>query len=80
VARALLAAVAQIAIDAGCERMEWVTDRGNAVARAAYKAVGAVEGDKVTYRIGTQGLVRLAATGHADLRGRRPARRRPPEG
>lgn len=79
VARALVAAVAQAAIDSGCERMEWATDRGNALARAAYRAMGAVEGDKVTYRIGAQGLARLAATGHADARGRRPARRRTPE-
>ncbi len=76
VARALLAGVARAAIDAGCERMEWVTDRGNALARAAYKAMGAAEGDRVTYRVGAQGLVRLAATGHADPRGRRAARRK----
>jgi GNAT superfamily N-acetyltransferase len=78
VARGLIAAVAVAAIDAGCERMEWVTDRGNATARAAFRAMGAQEGDKVTYRVGTQALARLAATGHADPRGRRPARRRGP--
>ncbi len=71
VARALLAGVARATIDAGCERLEWVTDRGNAGARAAYKAMGVAEGDRVTYRVGAQGLVRLAATGHADPRGDR---------
>jgi GNAT superfamily N-acetyltransferase len=76
VARALVAAVAKAAIDAGCERLEWVTDRGNADARAAYKAMGLTEGDRVTYRIGAQGLARLAATGHAAERERR--RRHPP--
>jgi len=76
VARALVAAVAQAAIDAGCERLDWMADRGNALARAAYKAMGAAEGDKVTYSVKAQGLARLAATGHADPRGRRPSRRR----
>jgi GNAT superfamily N-acetyltransferase len=76
VARALMVAVAKAAIDAGCERLDWMTDRGNALARAAYKAMGAPEGDKVTYSVKAQGLARLAATGHADPRGRRPARRR----
>lgn len=79
VARALVAAVAQAAIDAGCERLDWMTDRGNALARAAYRAMGAAEGDKITYSIKAQALVRLAATGHADPRGRRPARRRSPD-
>jgi GNAT superfamily N-acetyltransferase len=76
VARALVAAVAQAAIDAGCERLDWMTDRGNELARAAYRAMGASEGDKVTYSIKAQGLARLAATGHADPRGRLPSRRR----
>jgi GNAT superfamily N-acetyltransferase len=76
VARALVAGVAQAAIDAGCERLEWVTDRGNAGARAAYRAMGATEGDRVTYRIGAQGLARLAATGHVEARHPRPARRK----
>lgn len=76
VARALVAGVAQAALDAGCERLEWVTDRGNAVARAAYRAMGATEGDRVTYRIGTQGLARLAATGHVEARRPKPARRK----
>jgi len=75
IARALVAAVAQAAIDAGCERMEWVTDRGNALARAAYRGMGVAEGDRVTYRVGAQSLARLAATGHA---GDQPRRRRPP--
>lgn len=76
VARALVAAVAKAAIDAGCERLDWMTDRGNDLARAAYKAMGAAEGDKVSYSVRAQGLARLAATGHADPRGRRPSRRR----
>jgi GNAT superfamily N-acetyltransferase len=76
VARALVAAVAQAAIDAGCERLDWMADRGNELARAAYRAMGAAEGDKVTYSVKAQGLARLAATGHADPRGRRPSRRR----
>jgi GNAT superfamily N-acetyltransferase len=75
IARALVAAVAQAAIDAGCERMEWITDRGNTLARGAYKAMGVAEGDRVTYRVGAQSLARLAATGHA---GDREPRRRPP--
>lgn len=75
IGRALVAAVAQAALDSGCERMEWVTDRGNADARAAYKAMGLAEGDRVTYRVGAQGLARLAATGHG---GERDRRRRPP--
>ena len=73
-ARGLVAAVAQAALDSGCERMEWITDRGNALARAAYRAMGAVEGDKVTYRVGFDALARLAATGHADTRPRRRPR------
>ncbi|MCU0985268.1 MAG: GNAT family N-acetyltransferase [Acetobacteraceae bacterium] len=72
-ARALVAAVAQAAIDAGCERLDWMTDRGNAVARAAYSAMGAAETDKVTYSVTAQRLARLAATGHADPRGRSPS-------
>lgn len=79
VARALVAAVARAAIDAGCERLEWVTDRGNEAARAAYRAMGAAEGDKVTYSLRAQALARLAATGHADARGRRAAPRREPD-
>ncbi|WP_291298078.1 GNAT family N-acetyltransferase [Elioraea sp.] len=79
VARTLVAGVAQAAIDAGCERLEWVTDRGNALARAAYRALGATEGDRITYRIGAQGLARLAATGHAEARRPRPARCKPEE-
>jgi GNAT superfamily N-acetyltransferase len=80
VARALFAGVAQAAIDSGCERLEWMTDRGNAAARAAYRAMGVTEGDKVSFRVGAQGLVRLAATGHAVARRPRPAKRPRPEG
>ena len=74
VARCLVAAVAQAALDCGCERMELITERGNALARAAYRAMGTVEGDKVTYRVGFDALARLAATGHADARPRRRPR------
>jgi len=76
IARALVAAVARAAIDSGCERMEWGADRGNALAQAAFKAMGVAEGDRVTYRVGPQSLARLAATGHAGDRA--PRRRRPP--
>lgn len=76
VARALVMGVAQAAIDAGCERLEWVTDRGNSIARASYRAMGMTEGDRVSYRIGAQGLARLAATGHVEARRPRPARSR----
>jgi GNAT superfamily N-acetyltransferase len=74
VARALVAAVAKAAIDAGCERLDWMTDRGNELARAAYRAMGVPESDKVTFSVSAQRLVRLAATGHADPRGPRPSR------
>lgn len=74
IGRALVAAVAQAAIDAGCERLEWVTERGNALARGAYKAMGLTELDRISYRVRGQSLARLAATGHA---GERDRRRRP---
>jgi GNAT superfamily N-acetyltransferase len=62
VARALIGAIAAEARAQGCERVEWSTDRANAVARAAYAALGVAERDKVSYQLRGEPLARLAAT------------------
>lgn len=43
--RAAMAALARIALDAGCTRMEWLSVRNKAASRAFYHALGATPAD-----------------------------------
>ena len=60
--RALLAHLAQIALDRGCRRMEWSVLDWNAQAIAVYRAIGAEPMDEWTVqRLSGDALQRLAA-------------------
>ncbi|MFK7940357.1 MAG: GNAT family N-acetyltransferase [Roseovarius sp.] len=50
--RALLAGLVGIAQAEGCTRMDWQTDRSNALSQAFYTRINAPSFDKLTYRIG----------------------------
>lgn len=49
--RALMAGLVEIAEDEGCTRMDWQTDRDNAISQAFYTRIDAPGFDKQTYRI-----------------------------
>ncbi len=58
----LLRAVFQLAVDAGCSRVEWQTETTNVDARAFYSALGGQElSGKVCYRLDGALLSRLAS-------------------
>lgn len=60
--RALLAAVASIAVERGCGRFEWSVLDWNEPSIAFYRGLGAVPMDEwTTYRVSGQALERLAA-------------------
>jgi GNAT superfamily N-acetyltransferase len=59
--RLLMAALAEIAIEARCSRLEWTTDRGNHDARAFYERLGVPPLEsKVFYRAEGQALRAIA--------------------
>jgi GNAT superfamily N-acetyltransferase len=60
VGRALFAAIARLAVDRGCTRIDWVTGRLNRDARALYRALGGEELDAVYYRLEGEALRRVA--------------------
>jgi GNAT superfamily N-acetyltransferase len=62
VGRALMQALAGVAVDNGCGRLEWQTDDDNEQAKRFYKLLGApVFASKVFYRVDGEELRRLAA-------------------
>ena len=62
VGRALLVALAQVAVDRGCGRLEWSVLDWNEPAIGFYRAVGAAPLDDWTvFRLTGEGLARLAA-------------------
>ena len=59
----LLRATAQIAVDRGCERLDWTTDNANAGALAFYDRLGAQQlRHKVFYRLDGDALTDCAQT------------------
>ena len=57
----LMAHICSIAVEAGCSRVEWTTDRDNPDAQAFYEQLGApVTTEKVMYRVDPANLIRLA--------------------
>jgi GNAT superfamily N-acetyltransferase len=62
--RLLMAALAEIAIEAGCSRLEWTTDRGNHDAQAFYERLGVPRLEsKVFYRAEGPALRAIAGGG-----------------
>lgn len=62
--KALLAAVAAVAVERGCARFEWAVLDWNAPSIAFYRALGAVAMDEwTTYRMEGEALTGLATTG-----------------
>jgi GNAT superfamily N-acetyltransferase len=60
--RALLAAVANVAVERGCGRFEWAVLRWNEPAIAFYRTLGAIGLEEwQTFRVTGQALTRLAA-------------------
>ncbi|UTH74857.1 GNAT family N-acetyltransferase [Chromobacterium sp. IIBBL 290-4] len=56
--RALMRALAQLAVQNGCKRMDWTAERGNAGALEFYRRLGAsIVEDKIYYRISGESLV-----------------------
>ena len=54
-------ALCELAVKQGCSRVEWTTERDNAVAQGFYAALGApVNPVKVLYRLEGSGLHALA--------------------
>jgi GNAT superfamily N-acetyltransferase len=63
VGRLLVAALCDVAVAAGCSRVEWQTDQDNLAAQGFYKALGvAVYPGKVFYRLDGDALYGLAAS------------------
>ena len=61
VGRALMRALCELAVKQGCSRVEWTTERDNAVAQGFYATLGApVNPVKVFYRLEGPGLHALA--------------------
>jgi GNAT superfamily N-acetyltransferase len=61
--RRLMAALAQLAVSRGCQRIDWSTSRSNHAARSLYEAIGAqAQEDKVGYRLEGTAMMALAAT------------------
>jgi GNAT superfamily N-acetyltransferase len=61
VGRRLMQAVADVAVDAGCSRVEWQTEDGNERAKEFYRSLGApLHAGKVFYRLEGEGLRQLA--------------------
>ena len=59
-----MAALAEIALAAGCSRLEWTTDRDNHGAQAFYQRLGVPPREsKVFYRAEGQALRAIAASG-----------------
>jgi len=64
IGKGLLAAVARLAVEAGCGRLEWSVLDWNATAIGFYRALGARPMDEWTvYRIDDEALRRLAGAG-----------------
>ncbi|MDQ0471372.1 GNAT family N-acetyltransferase [Labrys wisconsinensis] len=62
VGRRLVATAARIALERGCRRIDWTTERTNAPARALYESLGAgVVAEKLVYRLEGAALSQLAA-------------------
>ena len=60
VARALMTAAMRFAVQKGYTRVDWTTDQGNAVARAAYAALGIAPAGKIFYRLSETALAEAA--------------------
>jgi GNAT superfamily N-acetyltransferase len=61
VGRDLIGAVSAIALESGCSRVEWTTDRGNLDAQMFYENIGAqVSQSKLMYRVDGATLAELA--------------------
>ncbi|OHX20354.1 GNAT family N-acetyltransferase [Chromobacterium sphagni] len=59
--KTLLQALARLALEHGCQRLDWTAERGNAAALAFYRHIGAsVVEDKVYYRISGAALTAFA--------------------
>ncbi|WP_065202965.1 GNAT family N-acetyltransferase [Chromobacterium subtsugae] len=59
--QALLRALASLALERGCQRLDWTAERGNQAALAFYDRIGAgVVEDKVYYRISGAALAAFA--------------------
>jgi len=66
IGRALLAALARIAIDRGCGRMEWSVLNWNELALRVYRGIGAQPlNDWTVYRLTGESLSGLAASASA---------------
>lgn len=50
IAQAAMSRLAQIALAAGCSRIEWLTVKGKAMSRGFYDAIGSEEADHMTVR------------------------------
>lgn len=62
IGRALMRALAGLALERGYTRMDWTTERDNLRARSFYRDLGAVEEEKSYYRLREAGLAALAGT------------------
>lgn len=67
VGRALLARIAQLAVERGCGRLEWYVLDWNSPALGFYQRLGAIAlGDWTTHRLTGMALRELAESGRAD--------------